>query len=41
LWKLKKNEEVALSRHYALFHGKVSKPPMHEAYILQTYLTYF
>ena len=27
-------EEVALSRHYALFHGNVNKPPIHEAYIV-------
>jgi len=26
-----KNEEMATLRHYALFHGNVSKPPMHEA----------
>jgi len=29
-----KKEEVALSRHYALFHGTVNKPPMHGAYIV-------
>ena len=30
-----KNEEVVLSRHYALFHGNVNKPaPTHEAYIV-------
>ena len=25
---------MALSRHYALFHGNVNKPPAHEAYIV-------
>jgi len=25
---------VALSRHYALFHGNINKPPIHEAYIV-------
>jgi len=25
-------DEVALSRHHALFHGTVNKPPIHEAY---------
>ena len=29
-----KNEEVALSWHYVLFHGNVNKPPIHEAYIV-------
>ena len=29
-----KNKEVALSRNYALFHGNVNKPPIHEAYII-------
>ena len=29
-----KNEEVALSRQHALFHGNVNKPPIHEAYIV-------
>ena len=28
------NKEVALSRHYAFFHGNVNKPPIHEAYIV-------
>jgi len=25
-------DEVALSRHYSVFHGIVNKPPVHEAY---------